>query len=125
MHLSRRQEGSVGWLVERFLIQVKLSMPKRKEQGMIASLILAVLFSAGAPPGAAASADKPGEGKEKLICQREVPIGSLIATRKVCLTASQWEQRRVDGRNAAYKMMMDGMGKGMLGTSGACTVRGC
>ena len=51
------------------------------------------------------------DAKEKLICKREVPIGSLIPTRKICLTQSQWDQRGRDGNEQARKMMYDNMGK--------------
>ena len=88
-------------------------------------LILSAMFWLGAAAPMSVDDKNPGERKEKLICQREVPIGSLIATKKVCLTASQWEQRRVDGRDAAYKMMMDGMGRDMTGAGGLCTGNSC
>jgi hypothetical protein len=99
---------------------VKLMNDQTMEKSMGKLLILVALLSAGAAPPASLDDQKPGNGKEKLICQREVPIGSLIATRKVCLTASEWEQRRVDGRDTAYKLMMDGMGKDFSGGGGGC-----
>ena len=72
---------------------------------MLLSLAMLLLF-AGDP-----SAPQAPEAKEKLICKREVPIGSLIPTRKICLTKSQWDRRGQDGNDAARKMMMDNMGK--------------
>ena len=54
---------------------------------------------------------QPGADKEKLICRREVPIGSLIASRKMCLTKAQWEARARDGNEEARKMVYDNTGK--------------
>lgn len=54
---------------------------------------------------------QPGADKDRLICRREVPIGSLIASRKVCLTKSQWEARARDGNEEARKMVYDNQGK--------------
>jgi hypothetical protein len=61
-------------------------------------------------PASAAVADnaKVGNDKDKLICKREVPVGSLIASRKVCLTQAQWTQRIEDGNRETRKMMEDG-----------------
>jgi predicted secreted protein len=77
------------------------------------------LFAASQAADAPASATTPKPAKEKLICERETPIGSLIATRKVCLTQSEWEKRRVDGNDAARRMMMDNMGRPSC-TGGSC-----
>jgi len=69
--------------------------------------IATVLLLLGAQP-AAPDATEP---KEKLICKREVPIGSLIASRKICLTKSQWEARAKDGNDQARKMVDDNAGR--------------
>ena len=73
----------------------------------IAALVLAaaIAFPAFAAP---AKSDQAGADKDKLICKREIPIGSLIATRKVCLTQAQWTQRIEDGNRETRKMMEDG-----------------
>lgn len=57
---------------------------------------------------AIADTPKPADDKEKLVCKREVPIGSLIARRKVCLTKAQWDIRIRDGNEETRKMMYDG-----------------
>ena len=72
---------------------------------MLLSLAVLLLFAGQSQEQAEA------EPKEKLVCKREVPIGSLIPTRKICLTKTQWEQRGRDGNEAARKMMYDNMGK--------------
>ena len=78
--------------------------------------LFVLLAFASAPALAAASsqgatADKKVDGQEKLICKREVPIGSLIASRKVCLTKSQWVERERTGNEEARKMIYDNQGR--------------
>jgi predicted secreted protein len=73
----------------------------------IAALIIAIAVAA---PALAAEV-KPGADKEKLICKREVPVGSLIASRKTCLTKAQWVQRELDGNEEARKMIYDNQGR--------------
>lgn len=79
----------------------------------LACLALAVtlpapLFAQDAAP--AAGAEKPA-AKDKLICRRETPIGSLIATRKMCLTKTQWAERERVGNDVARQMVQDNQGR--------------
>jgi len=55
------------------------------------------------------AADSKADKKDdnRVICRREVPIGSLIASRKICLTKSQWEERATRGNEEARKQMED------------------
>ncbi|NNM75773.1 hypothetical protein HJG53_02480 [Sphingomonas sp. ID1715] len=77
--------------------------------------LAALLLLTGQTP----AADAP-EPKDKLICRREVPIGSLIASRKVCLTKAQWVQREKDGNDAARKMADDNMGRPSCSSAASC-----
>lgn len=65
-----------------------------------------VLFASGAPAVDPQPAVQPADQakKEKLICRREVPIGSLIATRKTCLTALQWQKQAEDAQAELERM---------------------
>ena len=72
---------------------------------MFATALLYLLLAA--PPEAAT----PPDPKERLICKREVPIGSLIASRKVCLTKSEWEARAQNGNEQARRQVYDNMGR--------------
>ena len=72
---------------------------------MLLSLTIFLLFM-GDP-----AAQQTPDPKEKLICRREVPIGSLIASRKVCLTKSEWEARAQNGNEQARKQVYDNMGR--------------
>ena len=77
-------------------------------------IIVAALFAivAGGTVYAAEqpNAAKAGQDKNPLICKREVPIGSLIATRKMCLTKKEWQKRADDGNATARNLVEDGAG---------------
>jgi len=77
-------------------------------------IIVAALLAAVAG-GAVYAAEQPNmpkdsQGKDPLICKREVPIGSLIATRKMCLTKKEWQKRADDGNATARALVEDGAG---------------
>jgi hypothetical protein len=74
------------------------------------TMLIAALLLAAAPVTPVAATAEAEPAKEKLICRREVPIGSLIASRKICLTAAQWDKRSADGNAAARKLVQDGTG---------------
>jgi len=72
--------------------------------------VLMFLAFAGIAATAYAADNKPVAGKQggsdnPVVCRREVPIGSLIATRKVCLTKTQWEERATRGNDEARRQM--------------------
>lgn len=67
------------------------------------------LLQAAAP--AAADAAKPADDPNRLICKRETPVGSMIASRKVCLTRSQWAERTRNGHETARRMVEDNAGR--------------
>ncbi len=75
---------------------------------MRALLIAALLAS---PALAAPEPVKPADVKERMVCKREVPIGSLIASRKRCMTKAQWELMERDGNEEARKMIYDNAGR--------------
>jgi hypothetical protein len=70
----------------------------------IAMTLLLIALSA---PAIAADSKADKKDDNRVICRREVPIGSLIASRKVCLTKSQWEERATRGNEEARKQMED------------------
>ena len=73
---------------------------------MVALAMAAPALAQSAKPAAA----QPGADKDKVICRREVPIGSLIATRKMCLTKEQWQKRADDGNAIARSLVEDSAG---------------
>lgn len=72
------------------------------------AMLIAGLDQAASPPPAAQAAPTDAE---RLICRREVPVGSLIASRKVCLTKAQWEARTRNGRDTAQRMVEENQGR--------------
>ena len=73
-------------------------------------LVLATLVASTAGASDISPAEAPGAGKDKLVCKREVPVGSLIASRKMCLTKEQWRKRADDGNATARGLVEDGAG---------------
>lgn len=75
------------------------------------AMLLAVPLIASAASAWAADArpqaGKAGGSDDPVVCRREVPVGSLIASRKVCLTKSQWIERATRGNEEARKQMED------------------
>lgn len=74
--------------------------------------VLTFLAFAGIAVAAYAADNKPMAGKQggsdnPVVCRREVPIGSLIASRKICLTKTEWEQRSTRGNEEARKQIED------------------
>lgn len=77
----------------------------------LAVTLPAPLF-AQAADGASSTAPAPARDDEtRLICRREVPVGSMIASRKVCLTKRQWSERDRVGNDVARKMIEDNQGR--------------
>lgn len=75
------------------------------------SLILSFTLLAGtSPPAPAAQPPAPDPGN-KMICRRETPIGSLIASRKTCMTAKEWQARAINGNEQARKLVYDGQAR--------------
>ena len=75
-------------------------------------IVVAALIAIAAG-GAVYAAEQPNAAKpdkDPLICKREVPIGSLIATRKMCLTKKEWQKRADDGNATARALVEDGAG---------------
>ncbi len=61
-----------------------------------------------ASPIAAKEPDKVDANGEKLICQREADIGSLIPRKKRCYTKAEWDRIALAGRENATRIVQDG-----------------
>ncbi|MBX9796886.1 hypothetical protein [Sphingomonas sp.] len=61
----------------------------------------------------AASAQTAGTppAKEKLICRREAPIGSLIESRKTCKTREEWQKLADLSRESAEYQQQQGQSR--------------
>lgn len=92
---------------------------------MAASLLVAAPAFAAEPAAAPALATQPAaaagtqqaaaqptaiDKADPVICRRQQEIGSLLKTKKVCLTKSQWEeQRQVNRSNIEQSQIQRGM----------------
>lgn len=74
---------------------------------MLAKSLLAVLAATGLflAPNAAAQADKdktPRDPNEK-VCETIKPVGSRLATKRVCATRAEWADKRRQDREETEK----------------------
>ena len=75
--------------------------------------IAIVIFAALAlVPAIAAAEEKKADKNDpnRIICEKQEVIGSRVATKKVCLTAAQWEERRREDREALDKAQVQPRG---------------
>jgi hypothetical protein len=70
-------------------------------------IAMTMLLIALSTPAFAEAPQAKADNKDdnRVVCRREVPIGSLIASRKVCLTKAQWEERATRGNDEARRQM--------------------
>lgn len=56
-------------------------------------------------PAVAAAEEKKPEVKDpnRIICEKQEVLGSRVATKRVCMTAAEWEMRRREDREAIEK----------------------
>jgi hypothetical protein len=68
----------------------------------VAIVVFAALSLA---PAIAAAETKKADTKDpnRVICEKQEVLGSRVATKKVCMTAAQWEDRRREDRDAIDK----------------------
>lgn len=78
------------------------------------SLCVALLFFSSAasaqqvPVAASAAAPTVAVEKPKLICEKQVEMGSRLAAKRICATKEQWAQRRADEQLRAQRSQAGG-----------------
>ena len=72
--------------------------------GIIAALALI--------PAAATAEEKKPEAKDpnRIICEKQGVVGSRLATKRICMTAAEWEMRRREDREAIEKAQVNRRG---------------
>jgi hypothetical protein len=68
--------------------------------------VATIIFAAIAlVPAIAAAEDKKTDAKDpnRMICERQKSTESRVATKRVCMTAAEWEQRRREDREEIEK----------------------
>jgi hypothetical protein len=68
----------------------------------VATVIFATL---ALTPAIAAAEDKKTDAKDpdRIICERQKSTESRVATKRVCMTAAEWDERRREDRDAIEK----------------------
>ena len=77
----------------------------------IAAILLSIAVAYPAMAASPSTGAEVGAKKEKLVCKREVPVGSLIASRKTCMTKAQWDAQAKDGNEEARRMIEMNQGR--------------
>lgn len=70
------------------------------ERACLGAVTFACLTAASV--GGAQQVKKPADPNQK-ICQVITPVGSRLATKKVCATRAEWEARKKDDRETVEK----------------------
>jgi len=57
------------------------------------------------PAAAATATDRAADKKDpnRVICEKQPVVGSRLATKKVCMTAAEWQAKRLEDRQAIEK----------------------
>jgi hypothetical protein len=74
-------------------------------------LLAAAAIALIAGPVLAAETWADGAGEEKLICKKELEIGSLVRKKKTCLTAKQWTMLREQSQSLLNRAQIEGTSK--------------
>lgn len=66
----------------------------------VAAIAVLGLFSTPAIAG-----EKKAEGKDpnRIICEKQEVVGSRLATKRVCMTAAEWQAKRLEDRQSIDK----------------------
>jgi hypothetical protein len=67
----------------------------------VATVMFAVL--ALTPAIAAAEEKKDAKDPNRIICERQKSTESRVATKRVCMTAAEWDERKREDRDAIEK----------------------
>ncbi len=69
---------------------------------------LLLVATLGMIPSAAAAEEKKAESKDpnRMICEKQAVSGSRLAVKRVCMTAAEWEVRKLEDRQAIEKGQM-------------------
>lgn len=60
--------------------------------------VLLVAALALIPATASAEEKKADKDPNRMVCEKQEVVGSRLATKRVCMTASEWEQKRREER---------------------------
>lgn len=75
---------------------------------MFASPLLMLMLASGAADAGAASAAKPADPLEKVVCRREQVTGSLFDGPRICHTVREWRRMQNDAQDEAARITKPG-----------------
>ena len=75
---------------------------------MFASPLLMLMLASGAADAGAASAAKPADPLEKVVCRREQVTGSLFDGPRICHTVREWRRMQNDAQEEAARITKPG-----------------
>ena len=73
---------------------------------------LLLVAAAGMFPAMAAADQTKANSKDpnRIICEKQPVVGSRLASKRVCMTAAEWEVRKLEDRQAIEKGQMQARG---------------
>ena len=66
-------------------------------------VVIGIVAALALVPAVAAAEEKPAKDPNRIICERQGELGSRVATKRVCMTAAEWEIRKREDRQALEK----------------------
>jgi len=67
-------------------------------------VVIGIVAALAVIPAVASAEEKPAaKDPNRIICERQGEVGSRVATKRVCMTAAEWEIRRREDREAIEK----------------------
>jgi hypothetical protein len=74
-------------------------------------VVIGIVAALALIPAAAAAGEKPvAKDPNRIICEKQGEVGSRLATKRVCMTAAEWEIRRREDREALDKAQVNRRG---------------
>ena len=76
-------------------------------------VVIGIIAAMALIPAASAMAEeKKPEAKDpnRIICEKQEVLGSRVATKRVCMTAAEWEIRKREDREAIEKAQVNRRG---------------
>ena len=66
---------------------------------------VAAIAMLGLVSASAAAAEKKSQAKDpnRMVCEKQQVVGSRLATKRVCMTAAEWDAKRLEERQAIDK----------------------
>ena len=69
-----------------------------------------VVAMAIVPAAASAEDKKANKDPNRMVCEKQEVVGSRLATKRVCMTAAEWEAKRRDERQMIDRSQMQQRG---------------